>query len=114
MSDRRREFPDKVRLDAFTRAGGRCEKCDARLFVGKLHYDHRIPDAMGGTPTLDNCDVLCTPCHGAKTHRQDVPAIAKVKRIRAKHIGGKRPPSFHRPPGFRFDWRAHRYVKETT
>lgn len=99
----RREFPDKVKVAAFERAGGRCEKCGARLFVGKFHYDHRIPDAMGGTPTLDNCDVLCTPCHGEKTHRHDVPDIAKVKRIRAKHIGARKPSTF--PGGRNSPWK---------
>ncbi len=107
----RREFPDNVKVDAFNRSCGRCEKCGAHLFVGKFHYDHRIPDAMGGEPILSNCDVLCTACHGAKTQRQDVPAIAKVKRVRAKHIGAKKPKSFHRPSGFHFDWSAGRYVR---
>jgi 5-methylcytosine-specific restriction protein A len=94
----RREFPDKVKVEAFQRADGRCEKCTAKLFVGKIHYDHRIPDAMGGEPTLSNCDVLCTACHGIKTRRVDVPAIAKVKRIRAAHIGAKKPSGFRKPP----------------
>jgi 5-methylcytosine-specific restriction protein A len=96
----RRNFPDKVKVAAFERADGRCEKCSAHLFVGKFHYDHRIPDALGGEPILGNCDVICTACHGAKTHRQDVPAIAKVRRIRAKHIGAHKGPS-----GFKSKWR---------
>ena len=90
MSRDRREFTDKIKVDAFTRAGGKCEKCTGHLYAGKVHYDHRIPDAMGGEPTLANCDVLCASCHGVKTRTLDVPAIAKVKRIRAKHIGAKR------------------------
>lgn len=94
----RRNFPDKVKAAAFERAKGHCEKCTAKLFVGKIHYDHRIPDAMGGEPTLANCEVLCTSCHGVKTQRQDVPAIAKVKRIRAKHIGARKPSSWPKPP----------------
>ena len=97
----RRNFPDKVKAAAFERAKGRCEKCTAKLFVGKIHYDHRIPDAMGGEPTLGNCDVLCTACHSIKTTRADVPAIAKVKRIRAKHIGAHKPSTFPKaPPGY--------------
>jgi 5-methylcytosine-specific restriction protein A len=94
----RREFPDKVKVAAFQRADGRCEKCTAKLFVGKIHYDHRIPDAMGGEPTLSNCDVLCSACHGEKTTRIDVPAIAKVKRIRAKHLGAAKPSTWRKPP----------------
>jgi 5-methylcytosine-specific restriction endonuclease McrA len=100
---------------AFMRANGHCESCGAHLYVGKFHFDHRIPDAMGGKPTLDNCDVLCRACHSIKTRTKDIPAIAKVKRIHAKHIGAKRAASFRKPPGARFDWKQGRYVigKET-
>jgi len=90
----RRNFPDKVKVAAFQRADGRCEGCTAKLFVGKIHYDHRIPDAMGGEPTLANCDVLCTACHGVKTQRVDVPAIAKVKRVRLRHLGIRKASGF--------------------
>jgi len=90
----RQEFPPRVKADAFTRAAGRCEKCTARLFVGKFAYDHVIPDAMGGKPTLENCEVLCNACHGVKTNTKDVPAIAKVKRIRAKHYGIRKRSTF--------------------
>jgi 5-methylcytosine-specific restriction protein A len=84
----RREFPASVRVAAFERAGGSCEKCTAPL-VGsnRPQYDHAIPDAVGGEPTLANCLVLCRSCHGRKTSGKDVPEIAKTKRIRAKHLG---------------------------
>ena len=61
---------------------------------GKFIYDHIIPDALGGEPTLENCQVLCSTCDDTKTDTQDIPAIAKVKRIRAKHIGAKQPSRF--------------------
>lgn len=89
MTRARREFPAKVKVAAYERSAGRCECCTARLAVGKFHYDHRVPDAMGGEPTLDNCEVLCTACHSAKTTGSDVPAIAKAKRREARHIGAK-------------------------
>lgn len=85
----RREFPAKVRLAAYERAGGHCEVCTAKLYPGRFAYDHCIPDAMGGEPTLPNCTVLCSACHGEKTAKSDVPTIAKSKRIRAKHAGIK-------------------------
>ncbi len=87
----RREFPPKVMLAAYERAKGHCEGCGLPLTVGKINYDHRIPDAMGGKPTLENCDVLCLPCHGLKTRHADIPAIAKVKRLRLRQIGAKKP-----------------------
>lgn len=96
----RREFPAKIRAKRFELAGGHCEKCGNRLFPGRIHYDHVIPDALGGEPTLENCEVLCTPCHGAKTSGEDVPRIAKSKRVRNNHIGAK-PPSRNPLPGSR-------------
>jgi 5-methylcytosine-specific restriction protein A len=110
----RREFPAKVKVAAFERAQGHCEGCTARLYPGRYHYDHRIPDALGGEPALENCTVLCLACHGQKTAGADQPAIAKVKRVRRNHLGARKPSAFRRPPGVRYDWRAGRYRQETT
>lgn len=95
----RREFPAKVRVAAFERAKGCCEKCGVHLTAGKIDYDHILADWLGGEPTLENCAVLCRSCHrgaGGKT-AEDAKVIAKVKRVRARHIGAK-PPS-RRPIG---------------
>jgi 5-methylcytosine-specific restriction protein A len=82
----RQEFSEKVKVAAFERAKGRCERCTALLAgSNRPQYDHAIPDAVDGPPTLANCLVLCRNCHGRKTSEKDVPEIAKTKRIRAKH-----------------------------
>ena len=88
---KRREFPAKVRVAAFERARGHCDSCAAPLFPGKFHYDHVIPDALGGEPTLENCEVLCAACHAEKTASCDVPRIAKAKRQQRKNIGAHKP-----------------------
>ena len=92
----RREFSKAVQREAFIRCNGKCEgeNCGAHLYVGGFHYDHIIPDGNGGTPTLDNCQVLCKPCHGVKTRKIDVPAIAKTKRIIDRERGIKKPSRF--------------------
>lgn len=92
----RREFSKAVKRDAFLRANGFCEGngCGAKLTAGKFDYDHDIPDGLGGEPTLDNCVVLCKPCHGVKTAKGDIPRIAKVKRISDREKGIKKPSSF--------------------
>lgn len=87
---RRREFPTKVRVAAFKRADGKCEFCGAVLRPGKYAYDHRIPDGLTGEPTLENCRVICNPCHDVKTV-QDVADIARAKRREARHIGAVKP-----------------------
>jgi 5-methylcytosine-specific restriction protein A len=90
----RREFSKQVKRDAFLRANGSCEECGARLPVAGFHYDHEIPDGLGGEPTLDNCAVRCIPCHDRKTRGKDVPAIAKMKRIRDRHQGIRKKSTF--------------------
>jgi len=85
----RREFTAKVKVAAFQRSQGHCEGCTARLMPGRYAYDHILPDALGGEPTLLNCAVLCSACHDAKTHTGDVPQIAKMKRQRVNHLGAR-------------------------
>jgi 5-methylcytosine-specific restriction protein A len=90
----RSEFPAKVKDAAYARSQGRCENktCGVVLTTGKFHFDHILPDALGGKPELVNCAVLCTSCHGAKTAREDVPRIRKADRQRRAHIGAKAAP----------------------
>jgi len=99
----RREFPAKVKLAAFKRAADRCERCAAPLLPGRFDYDHVIPDAMGGEPTLKNCAILCKSCHGEKTP-EDVGQIAKAKRIERKHVGAK--PARRKMPYRKFNGEA--------
>lgn len=88
MTRARTEFPARVRIEAFARAKGCCEGCGQTIRPGNgPEYDHIVPDALGGDAGLSNCRVLCRNCHGAKTARQDVPAIARTKRLHRKQIG---------------------------
>lgn len=98
----RREFPAKVKVAAFQRCGGLCESCGAVLRPGKFQYDHRVMDAMGGEPTLENCEVLCdVPCHQTKTSTHDIPALAKAKRLEARRLNADRPSRNPLPGGRR-------------
>jgi 5-methylcytosine-specific restriction enzyme A len=96
----RQEFSKQVRRDAFVRAGGQCEgrpygeRCPVKLTIGKYHYDHDIPDGLGGEPTLENCVVLCIACHKDKTTKHDIPTIAKAKRVSDRHLGIRKPSKF--------------------
>src|SRR6266702_2903557 len=84
----RQEFTRKVKAAAFARSGGRCEGCGLKLQVGRFVYDHRDPDWMGGDNDLDNCQILGWCCDKPKTAK-DQGDIAKIKRVRDKHIGAK-------------------------
>lgn len=84
---KRDEFKKRTRIEAFTRCKGRCEGCGAILRPGHFDYDHDKPAAFGGEAVLENCRVLCDACHGAKTYKRDIPAVAKSNRIRAHRAG---------------------------
>lgn len=90
----RTEFSKKTMREAWGRSGKRCEgllasgeRCNANLEHKPHHFDHIVPDAIGGPNDLINCQVLCVPCHGEKTRKIDVPMIAKSKRVSDKHNG---------------------------
>jgi len=85
----RRRFSTATMAAAWRRAGGHCEICTAPIGRGRIHYDHIIADAMRGEPTLANCQVLCLPCHNAKTREVDIPQIAQAKRREARDIGAR-------------------------
>lgn len=99
----RREFSNRVKLEAHQRAKGCCEKCKSgvKLLVGDIFYDHIIPDGLGGEPELTNCQVLCKSHHDEKTRKTDVPAIAKTKRIQLREAGIKK--SRRSIPGRKFN-----------
>ena len=89
----RREFRKTVLRAALALADGRCEgaltdggRCPCEIQVGRFHYDHIIPAALTEDASLENCQVLCRPCHAAKTVI-DVGVIARVQRVRDRHAG---------------------------
>ncbi len=90
----RAEFSSKTKVDAFTRANGRCEACAAPLSPGNIEYDHSNPCGLhldGGDNSLGNCVCLCRNCHRAKTSGVDVPRIAKAKRNYRMAAGVRKP-----------------------
>lgn len=100
----RHEFSKKTMGEAYERSEGLCEgilasgeRCCFPVDRRK-HFDHIIPDALGGDNSLINCAVLCLPCHGKKTQKIDAPMIAKAKRNYNKHRGIRKPSRF---PGSR-------------
>ncbi len=90
----RQEFKRSVKIEAVkrtTRSGVTyCEGCG--LPARRWHYDHVIPDGMNGKPTLENCKLLCLPCHAEKTAK-DVADIAEAKRREAAHLGVRKEPT---------------------
>ncbi len=55
--ERRRIIPTSVKLEVWTRDGGKCVTCGA---TDELHFDHIIPFSKGGTSLkADNVQLLC-------------------------------------------------------
>lgn len=92
MRTPRNEFSVETMRQAWARCKApdgehRCEHCTSILTAGRIDYDHVVPNALGGEPTLANCAVLCRTCHRLKTSNQDIPSISKAKVQNEKHFG---------------------------
>lgn len=90
-------IPDRVKLRIHDRAEGRCAKCT--LPATPAEYDHAIPLILGGPNCESNLQLLCVPCHRAKT-KIDVKLKAKVARVRKKHLSIARSRQKIQSPGF--------------
>ena len=97
MSERRIEFPEKVRVKRLTFAQFKCEgvvtlddetkaQCGAALSRKRVEFDHDIAAELGGAATFENCRALCKLCHRAK-YPEDAAKIAQAKRREAAHLG---------------------------
>ena len=85
---KRQSFSTTFRLSLFLDRSGTCEGCSQRIQAGQAwDIDHILPLALGGTNEPNNLQILCKPCHQTKTHHSDIPRIAKIKRLKAKHLG---------------------------
>jgi 5-methylcytosine-specific restriction protein A len=95
----RKEFSKAVKVAATKRATRDgvtyCDGCG--LPAKRWHYDHDNPDGLTGKPTLENCKLLCLPCHAKKT-AEDVAAIAQAKRREAAHLGVRDEPTMETRP----------------
>ena len=98
---RRPTFSTSFRLSLFLKRKSTCAGCSQKMEAGKVwDIDHILPLALGGAIEPDNLQILCRPCHRAKTTQSDVPRLAKTKRLKARHLGARAPSS--RPiPGSR-------------
>ena len=107
---KRNEFTKATKIQAWDRSGGHCEECGAKLFTGKFVYDHKIPTALGGDASLENCKVQCSNCDKPKTAK-DQTTIAKARRVEEKHRGVTKPKGFWKPEGAKYNWRTRRYER---
>lgn len=90
----RSEFSVKTRKAAWARAGGICECGCGQPFddhpKNHPHYDHVLPDFLGGVNDLENCAVIRVCCHQVKTYGKDMPMIIKARRADKARTGTQR------------------------
>jgi 5-methylcytosine-specific restriction endonuclease McrA len=84
--------PTRVRIRQYIRDDGRCQcGCSKRIMVGdKWETDHTIAIANGGENRENNLRTLLSAHHKLKT-RADVAEKSVTARVRAKHLGLKKP-----------------------
>lgn len=112
----RSEFSKPTKREALRRSNGLCEavgelyglppgqRCNAPLSHG-VDFDHYpIAATEPESDGIENCVAVCKKCHRFKTSTFDVPAQAKSKRVRDKHLGIRNGPKMQgrgfprRPP----------------
>jgi hypothetical protein len=74
----------------FDAHGGVCVICGTKILVGSPWIDEHInPREISGDDSMDNRGPAHVFCAKQKT-KLDIKLIAKVKRVRAKHLGIKK------------------------
>src|SRR5271166_1060084 len=90
----RKSLTTRQRVKLFDLHKGICYLCDTKIKVGEKWIDEHInPREISADDSLDNRAPVHADCAKKKTVK-DQADIAKVYRIRAKHLGlkrGKRP-----------------------
>lgn len=76
----------KQRVVVFMSTDGCCYKCGQKLRGDAWEAEHPQARELGGSDAIEDLRPICIPCHKPKTAK-DKAVIAKVKRIRDKHIG---------------------------
>jgi 5-methylcytosine-specific restriction endonuclease McrA len=106
--EKRRAFREADIWTRFREQEGRCALCPVLIQYpgGKpsvlgavmFHADHILPRDLNGKTVLANLQLICVPCHSAKTTQRDRPMIDKARRIRTKPVAKPKRPI--NSPGF--------------
>lgn len=101
---RRKAMSPTRRLRIFEAHGGKCALCGGKIDGVREPWivEHLRALGLGGPDTDDNCGPAHAYCADAKTHQQDMPAIAKAKRRKMKALGIRKPSTFSTSRDSRF------------
>ncbi len=94
---KRRRLTALQRTRVFDARGGVCHLCTRKIAVGeKWHIDHIKPLWLGGEDVGSNMAPVHTECHVEKTGDEHT-VRAKGDRVRARHLGIKKPSKWKWP-----------------
>jgi len=83
----RKNFSRKERVRLFELHSGKCHICDQKVQVGEAwELEHIVPWELTRDDSDENVKPAHFKCHKVKT-ADDVAAIRKADRVKAKHIG---------------------------
>lgn len=86
---RRKRLTTQMRFDLLKRENYRCHLCKGLIYPGQgWDISHETPIELGGADDDTNRRAAHRKCHHVHTATVDIPAIAKAKRIQAKHHAG--------------------------
>lgn len=90
----RKKFSTRERVRIFELNKGCCHLCSQKIQVGEAwELEHVTPWELTRDDSDDNVKPAHKHCHKTKT-ADDVRAIRKADRIKAKHLGIKKPSTF--------------------
>lgn len=110
----RKPMSDMRRLRIWEAQKGICVICDLKIDGAREKWtiEHIVPLGLGGEDSDWNCAPAHEHCRRQKD-KTDVKAIAKAKRMKAKHLGIKKRSSFRKPPSnSHWDWNLGRRVMD--
>lgn len=104
---KRQGFKPRDVAAVFIKYEARCAKCREKVSLGNYAIDHIQAIDHLGAHSLENWQLLCTPCHAVKT-ASDVKASAKGRRLRGEVGNGPRKEirsrGFRKPEGYQHKW----------
>jgi len=101
------------RLRIFEQHKGICVLCSVKIDGVREPWiiEHLTCLGLGGADDDKNTGPAHEACRRDKD-KLDVKAIAKAKRNKQRHLGIRKPSSFPKPTGMKFNWAKGRYEKE--
>lgn len=87
---RRKRLTTLQRFELLQREHHRCHLCNGKIYPGQgWDVSHEIPLELLGADDDTNRRAAHRKCHRVHTATVDIPAIARAKRIEAKHHAGR-------------------------